>query len=212
MKPLERNVGVLNCSPWQSCEAIPPSGIKRCQKLHAQKGSPSVSVCVRPFFWRLWSELHRSSSADCNQYDTLRCGVVCVSTVCPRCWSGVWNAKQTISSWESNTRSTRSLGLLICLPISWSACSTEQHKTTALANKSWALYYVLLLCAPQTACRRHSRDFCPSPITNLHRVSASHRPASRFIRSSGDSGDLRRIRGHQEQVLLGSYLRTVWNS
>lgn len=44
-------------------------------KLHAPKGSPSVSVCVRPFFWRLWSELHRSSSADCNQYDTLHCGL-----------------------------------------------------------------------------------------------------------------------------------------
>ena len=110
--------------------------------------------------------------------------------VCPGCWSGVWNAKHTISIWESNTRSTRSLGLLICSPISRSACSkkTKQNYIQQSQNyKSWALYYVLLLCAPQTACRRHSRDFCPSPITNLHRVSASHRPASRFIRSSGDT-------------------------
>ena len=59
-----------------------------------------------------------------------------VFTVCPRCWTGVWNAKQTISSWESSTRSTRSLGLLICSPISRSACSKQQNKTIYSSRKT----------------------------------------------------------------------------
>ena len=53
MKPLERNVyGVLNCNPWQSCEAIPPSGIKTCQNCTLQKDlRPCPSFLLKTVKW-----------------------------------------------------------------------------------------------------------------------------------------------------------------
>ena len=173
--------------------------------------SKRISVHVRPFFWRLWSELHRSSSADCNQYDTLHWWSVFLQYAHSAGLEFGMPSKQ----FRAGSLAPEAHGLWVSWFAGRSAYSKEQDYSSRKSihlSKSWGLFYVLLLCAPQTARRRHSRDFCPGPITNLHRVSASHRPASRFIRNSGDSGDLRRIRGRKELVLLGSYLRTMWNS